>query len=87
MVHFSLQLVYEAYFVPINICPLQTHWVCGFCPSSGILKIRKQHFGNWICFRPQARGGSHYSAWYLKNAGTDMKGKLGAINQKRTEGA
>jgi hypothetical protein len=35
----------------------QTHWVFGFCPSSGILKNYKiQRFGNWICFRPQVRG-------------------------------
>jgi hypothetical protein len=30
----------------------------GLCPSSGILKDwRKQRFENWICFRPQVRGG------------------------------
>jgi hypothetical protein len=38
---------------------IQDHWVFGFCPLSGILKklkLKTQHFGNWICFRPQVRG-------------------------------
>jgi hypothetical protein len=36
---------------------IQDYWVFGLCPSSGILKNRRtQHFGNWICFRPQVRG-------------------------------
>jgi hypothetical protein len=37
------------------VCNTQNDWVFGLCPSSGILKIRKQRFGNWICFRPQVR--------------------------------
>jgi hypothetical protein len=34
----------------------QNYWLFGLCLSSGIIKARKQRFGNWICFRPQVRG-------------------------------
>jgi hypothetical protein len=34
----------------------QNYWGFGLCPSSGILEIIKQYFGNWICFRPQVKG-------------------------------
>jgi hypothetical protein len=37
-------------------CKTKNYWVFGLCPSTGILKTRKQRFGNWICFRPQVRG-------------------------------
>jgi hypothetical protein len=30
------------------------HWVSGV---AGILNTTKQRFGNWICFRPQVKGG------------------------------
>jgi hypothetical protein len=33
----------------------QNYSVAGPCPSSGILKIIEDSFGNWICFRPQVR--------------------------------
>jgi hypothetical protein len=26
----------------------QNYWLFGLCPLSGILKTKKQHFGNWI---------------------------------------
>jgi hypothetical protein len=32
------------------------YWVLGLYPSSGVLKTRKQRFGNWMCFRQQVRG-------------------------------
>jgi hypothetical protein len=34
----------------------QNYWVFGLRPSFGILETRKQHFGNWFCFRPEVRG-------------------------------
>jgi hypothetical protein len=37
----------------------QNPWVSTLCPSSCILKTRKQHLKNWICFRPQVEGGRH----------------------------
>jgi hypothetical protein len=41
-----------------NCTSTENHWVCGLCPSSGILnKLKTQRFGNWICFRPQVREG------------------------------
>jgi hypothetical protein len=34
----------------------QSYWGFGLYPSSGVLKTRKQRFGNWFCFRPQLKG-------------------------------
>jgi hypothetical protein len=42
----------------------QTHWVCGLCPLSGIVNNYKmQHFGNWIYFHLQVKGGRHLLCW------------------------
>jgi hypothetical protein len=35
----------------------QNYWLSGFYPSSRTLNAIKQRFENWICFRPQVRGG------------------------------
>jgi hypothetical protein len=34
----------------------QNYWDFRLCPSSGILKTRRQPFRNWISFRPQVMG-------------------------------
>jgi hypothetical protein len=36
--------------------------VIRLCSLSGILETRKQHFGNWICCRPQVREGGEMPA-------------------------
>jgi hypothetical protein len=42
----------------------QSYWVCGLCPSCGILNNRKtQRFWNWISFRVQVRVGKHLPCW------------------------
>jgi hypothetical protein len=46
----------------------QNYWVFGLRPSFGILETRKQHFGNWFCFRPQASGGDTYSVGSLRES-------------------
>jgi hypothetical protein len=38
-------------------------WASGLCPSSRILNTTEQHFGNWIGFHPQARGGRRLLCW------------------------
>jgi hypothetical protein len=39
---------------------IQDYGLSALCPSSGISKYKKtKRLGNWICFRPQARGGTH----------------------------
>jgi hypothetical protein len=38
----------------------KNYLVFGLRPSFGILETRKQGFGNWICFRPQYRGGGRH---------------------------
>jgi hypothetical protein len=41
------------------------YWVFGLSPSPGILKTQiRQRFGNWICFRPQVRGGVELHVYY-----------------------
>jgi hypothetical protein len=50
--HFSF------YRVLTTVYNTQNYWVFGLFPSSGILENRKHgRFGNWICFRPQVKGG------------------------------
>jgi hypothetical protein len=34
----------------------RNYWSSGLCPLSGILKTRKERFGNWVCFDPQVEG-------------------------------
>jgi hypothetical protein len=43
----------------------RNYWVSGLCPSSTILNTRKQCFGNWICFHPQAKEVGHLLSWAL----------------------
>jgi hypothetical protein len=40
-----------------------------YCPSSGILNIRKKRrFEKWICLCPQVRGGETYSVGSLRKS-------------------
>jgi hypothetical protein len=34
-------------------------------PSSGVLRVETRRFGNWICFRPQVKGGVEKTATQL----------------------
>jgi hypothetical protein len=43
-----IKVVSRTYAVLIKVYKTQKHWNSGFCPSSGILKTRKQRFGNSI---------------------------------------
>jgi hypothetical protein len=52
----------------LNTIYPQNDWVSGLCPSCGILNTRKQHFGNWICFYPQVRGGRYISVGSLRKS-------------------
>jgi hypothetical protein len=54
---------------------IQNYWVFGLCLSSGILKTRKQRFGNCNCFRPQVRGGGDLLYWVRLKELTSITGQ------------
>jgi hypothetical protein len=47
---------------------IQNFRVFGLCPSSTILKTRKQRFGNWIRFCLQVKGANTYSFGSLRKS-------------------
>jgi hypothetical protein len=55
-------LAFEKHIM-FNLNISQNHWGPGLCPLSGILNIRKQHFGDWICSWPQAKWGRQLFCW------------------------
>jgi hypothetical protein len=48
------------YRVLMMVYSTLSYWVFGLFPSSGALYgVETRCFGNWICFRPQVKGGEN----------------------------
>jgi hypothetical protein len=45
------------------VCNIQNYWITEVYQLPGIQNTRRQLFQNWICYRPQARGGIHLLCW------------------------